>query len=631
MITKHAMPMILLAAVLLAAPVLAGDEAGPEAARIWAAPGDVLGLDSQATMTLRVMDPYGSPSKLAEDWQLTDERTFQGFLTWHETDADGRHLTFRAGGDNDGESGAGGLFTMACGRPGDRSFRLRYQGFDHYYDRTSETIGETLVAPTATVGQPRLRWNAAKAEFRKLVRGIRVSGGYAYDKFDGRKSSLARGFMRGGDDAPAVYARSLRTHRAWLAGQAARGALALDWRADLLLEDGTNRHGDSAVPGYSDTPDNRTLSARLGAAYDLAPRTMLFGNFAYSDRSAEPSASLPGGDYALDGDVAVTSGALGAVAYPMPGLKLRLRGAYTSYDIDAWSRRGEDDYDILDKERSRRQVRLDLGYTGFAKTRLDLGYRYDFRDETESLTEAEDLGGVVVPVEDTDRERTTQEVVARARYKLSPKASLRLRADFRAEDVDQVTEGDDAFWLGDRSRNRTRLGGSLRTRPMRDLNLDLGYEMVRDVFERDDLDGVKTNWDTDRAFMTASWLVNEKLTLLAAASMGKEERTVEDLETQVDPDDLDGLLGVEYEGTTWRFAPGAVLHLRDGLDVEGHYEGVRQRDGVENDHDRWYLTTRYQLTETVLVTAAYRRLEFDEDRWDDYIADLYSLSLTTRF
>ena len=91
------------------------------------------------------------------------------------------------------------------------------------------------------------------------------------------------------------------------------------------------------------------------------------------------------------------------------------------------------------------------------------------------------------------------------------------------------------------------------------------------------------------------------------------------------------LLGVEYEGTTWRFAPGAILHLRDGLDVEGHYEGVRQRDGVENDHDRWYLTTRYQLTPKVLLTAAYRRLEFDEDRWDDYIADLYSLSLTTRF
>jgi len=95
-----------------------------------------------------------------------------------------------------------------------------------------------------------------------------------------------------------------------------------------------------------------------------------------------------------------------------------------------------------------------------------------------------------------------------------------------------------------------------------------------------------------------------------------------------------------YEGKTLRFAPGVIFQLMDKMQLEAHYEGVRFEDPgdapdeanqLNSDLDRILARASYQVSEAMKVTATYRRHEFDENRWDDYIMDLYSLSLSGKF
>jgi len=76
------------------------------------------------------------------------------------------------------------------------------------------------------------------------------------------------------------------------------------------------------------------------------------------------------------------------------------------------------------------------------------------------------------------------------------------------------------------------------------------------------------------------------------------------------------------------------------MQLEAHYEGVRFEDpgdalaeGNQLNSDLTRILTRasYQVSQKMKVTATYRRHEFDENRWDDYIMDLYSLSLSGKF
>lgn len=70
-----------------------------------------------------------------------------------------------------------------------------------------------------------------------------------------------------------------------------------------------------------------------------------------------------------------------------------------------------------------------------------------------------------------------------------------------------------------------------------------------------------------------------------------------------------GMGTVNYDGTTWRYVPGVVAQVTKTIQAEAMYEGIRFKD----------------------VAATYRRHEFAEQRWDNYIHDLYGLSVTGRF
>ena len=112
------------------------------------------------------------------------------------------------------------------------------------------------------------------------------------------------------------------------------------------------------------------------------------------------------------------------------------------------------------------------------------------------------------------------------------------------------------------------------------------------------------------------------MTVLGAVSMGKEDYAIDGFESEG---------GQQYEGTTWRFSPGMSYRPLADLELEGHYEGVRQRDSIDSDFDRWFFRANYRWNEMTTVAASYRRYEFDENRWDDAITDLYALSFTKRF
>ncbi len=95
-----------------------------------------------------------------------------------------------------------------------------------------------------------------------------------------------------------------------------------------------------------------------------------------------------------------------------------------------------------------------------------------------------------------------------------------------------------------------------------------------------------------------------------------------------------------YEGETLRLAPGVIMQLTNRMELEAHYETVRFEDPgdaanygnrLNSDLDRVLVRAGYRLGESTKVSATYRRHGFDENRWDDYIMDLYSLSVSGKF
>ena len=52
---------------------------------------------------------------------------------------------------------------------------------------------------------------------------------------------------------------------------------------------------------------------------------------------------------------------------------------------------------------------------------------------------------------------------------------------------------------------------------------------------------------------------------------------------------------------------------------------------LESDHDRILARARWQATPTSAFTVSYQRREFDENRWDDTIHDLYAVSYSGQF
>ncbi len=204
-------------------------------------------------------------------------------------------------------------------------------------------------------------------------------------------------------------------------------------------------------------------------------------------------------------------------------------------------------------------------------------------------------------------------------------------------DQDRTWDATETAWfgvLGDHERNRTSWRLSLQTRPHQKLPLDLGLRGFEQGVKRTEGDGVETTASRLGVFANANWLASPRLTVFAMATYGQE--TYELTGGVPTP----GFEAFNVDATTLRLSPGATFLVTDKLQLDGWYEGVFFEDkgdasvalnAVEADRDRISVRARYQVTERLAMSAGYARNEFDENRWDDYIQHLWTVSAHTRF
>ena len=625
----------------------------PPQGRIWAPVGDTVGLAGSMTFTLDLLDARGSASKLAELTGLVRKDRGTGLLVYASPWRDGRRTVVRGWGDTD--DARSGTLRLWSGAPAGFQVHAFLDRTVHYDDPTGDDpqLARSLQGPLFPT--PQLRRDGLGAAFRwHLSERWLLRGGYVDRQRFGDQASLSRGVV-----GPYTFGPPGRLHRggwsrrAYLAAAYRGGRLSLGAAADFQRDGGrrsrfTSLAGDG-LPGVTARESWRdwreTVHLRLDATYDASRRVLLFGGYGYTWRNGKPSVvrrggPLPSSQVTTDGvanELSSHTGRAGLLVTTRGGWRLRLLGRLQSLDQtgnaatrgelgNAWTRRTS-----LDRERRRTELALAVSRTR-GRTRCRLAYRYRYDDEdanTAGVTEYLD-GNVLVMAQASNRTRERHDASLRVRHRLADHWTVTQRLSGRRDDIDQanpVLEGQ--YAQGDRRWRRWTYRGALRWRPRGRFSADAGYQLVRETFERRDIAGVKTTWHAGRVFLGAAWLPERRVSVFLNFAYGREDY------------DIDGSLPapvtdpavfnpVTYETETYRLSPGVLLHPADGWTVEGHYERVRNRDSVANDTDRWYGRVSRELGRTV-VTAAYRRWQYDENLGDDVIADLYLLSLTARF
>ncbi len=615
------------AVALLAAGAAAAGDPPAQAGRIWAAPGDHVGLFTHATLTLDGLDDYGAVAKAAEDWPLTAQYRFSSVFAWNRTWDTGRWLTLRGAGENGGRPGGAGSLGLWGGSTGGFRTSVTYRSFDHYYDGTSEMRSAAFAAPpppAAIDPAPVMNWNRFEAAgYHRVWNGFGLEAGVAFTRRDGTKGSLLR--SGAGGAVPGLKHFGTLDRKVWAGGDYAYGKLATDWEVSYRKSE-----GDRALGTRHLFTDDRTLwSGRVGGALEVSPTLRLVGQAAGSYLESNPHETQGLADRDVASDAVSGTGRVGALWTLSRGTRLDLSAAVRNQNVDGQV--GPDDAVVhaVDRDLTSQDYRAALSTTRLPSTRLQLSYRYRTSDLEETTAQGGVPGsGVEGDFQSTDRQRTSREAALRARTRLAHDVTLKAKATWLQEEIDSAdtwdTTGGDSwfYWMGDRKRDKLVWEVCLNTRPAAGLSLDLGHQAIAQTFEREDVAGVETTWDAVRGFAVATWAAAPRLTLLGSFSMGQEEYGITG--APVVASDVSPLA---YDATTVRYAPGAVLDLGRGWNCEGHYEAVRTTDSVENDLDRWSARTSWRFAEKLTATASYRRCEFDENRWDDYIFDQYSLSV----
>ena len=343
-----------------------------------------------------------------------------------------------------------------------------------------------------------------------------------------------------------------------------------------------------------------------------------------------------------DGEIKTNAGQLGLFSRLGQHWTVRLSGDIRQVRTDAAQ---SDASAILygsKYDRDSQDVRFQVVNTGLNRTRLQLDYR--FRKTTLEKTVSEGNLPGSVPLGDwqaQDQDKTEHRVDFRARHRCSSKAKLDLRMGWMQQDVEAVhtwdtTDGDAGFYtMGDRKISRFSGQLMFKTKPMDKVRLDVGYRGFSRTFERTDLENVDTTWQAHRGMLNLNWIVHEKVTFYSMVSYG-----IEKYELSNDPVTSGTMGAVLYDGTTIRFMPGVNVQLLPKLNLEAMYEGIRFQDAgnesdnlnkIEADHDRMLARARYSINDKYAAAVTYQRREFFEHRWDNYIHDVYSVSLSGRF
>ena len=614
--------MILMITVALTAGAsFAAGDGVPAVERLWAEPGDRIGGESFLTLGLGVDDDvyFTDVSKLAEDWGMPEENRFGFIFGFNKRRECGGWMSLRGSAGNAGGPGGISRYSLDGGKIGRFGYSLDYRRGTHNYDTSSE-LRYPMAAPLLLTDVPELLWKAGFFKSR-----IRFSGrmhlrlGAEDITREGEKSSLTRG--QAAAAAPALRTYDTNNRRFYGGLDLDFGRLAMDLTGSVRKVE-----GDRTLDARRTWADDQTTTVmNAGLTYAAGEKLDLAGRYIASKTTAEP---VETGAVAMTSDLesSSTTSIIGAILRPAKATTLKLSARFAKTEADGWS--DYQDVNTVDRERSRRNLRAELVHTGLAKTRLSLGWNQRTADLTESIDESATVGGAVTGTYVTESERTINTLTMKARRRMG--RNLTLKAGFRtsAEETDKT--GDFVFrtW-GDSERDKARADVSMRARMGKGMNLDAGYQMIRDSFDYTDAsadDAVKTTWDADRLFARLNWLAGEKLSLFGSVWMGKEAYLVEGY-----VDDGSDISAVEYDGTTVRYAPGLTWKYCSRGNLTASYELIKNTDSVENDITRWLVQLDRNVGEKMALSLAYRRYEFDENRFDDYIMDRYSVSLSSTF
>jgi len=641
--TTRTMTLTVLAlTLLLAVPLLATEELPAPPIRVWAPVGDDVGLGNHATGTFKALDDHGEKAKGAEDWQRLGQTSGEGLFNWHKTYDDSRQMTIRGFGTNEAGAGLNGDLGIWCNRPGQVAWNLDLRGFNHYYDRTSEMRAGSFAAPPAPPeldSHKRLGWYRGTFALRyNLSDEWGMNVGYRRYSRNGAKGSLVRGLTNVGSAPPAIKDYDTTVNEIWVGGGYATGAFASDLKFAYRGNYGTRSLDDRRA--YDD--DQKLLRAVFDARYDFSTTFRLVGGASASQLDNKGSERWSITDYSMNGKAKTAAGQLGLFFKLGRGTLLRASGVINSQNTKAQS----DEMDAVDvatdRDRKSQDYRLSVSNTGLPGTRLHLGYRFKSSDLNEIKTEdglsgTPDAGGARY----IDQNKKSHNVDFKGRYRFGPRAGIKAAVNWHKQDVDQKDglEGNPAdlgdYFMGDRKRDRFGWQLGLQLRPWNTVRLDLGHQSIYQNYERPDLAGSDTKWTANRGYVNINWLAADWLSIYGTASLGMEK-----YELQNDPTPTTGMGMIAYDGTTTRFIPGASLQLTKRLSLEGTYEAIRfEDDGVasaglaklQSDHDRAQVRARYQFPKNLAATASFWRNEFMEHRWDNYIQNIYAISLSGTF
>ncbi len=612
--------------------------------RIWAPTGDIIGLENHATLGFLSWDPHGNQAKYAEDWQQSDNFIYNGLFGYQTFLESGRNIVVRGFGETDG-TGTNSRITVGTSVPDRCRVTLDFRTASNFYDVSSEMRSRNFSAPPAPTTldeQPVLDWRIGKFAFDyNLGKGFGLNLGFNRLCKKGDKGSLLRG--DNGNSFPSVASFDPNTKRfdtttnEILVGANYNGPkLGVGVNGLLRLTEGDRYLGENH---FSD--DQTYYRTSLKATYRFNGTTSLLGAASTGKLESENQETWNGLMHSPMGEAKTMNGRLALITQLGLATTARLTAGFGTWNTDHQT----DVAGIIEQATSRERTSTDFGMlitnTSLTKTRLRLDYRFRATKLEDSMALGNLPGDGNGDNQNIDQDRMSQRASLRVSTRIGRKTTLKGRLDWRYLKVDQsntwdTASGDAIFYtMGDRKQNR--FGGrlALQTRPSNKVRLDLGLQAHSQNFEREDIEGIKTTNSATQAFVGLNILANDRLTFVATGSYGIEKFEIED-----GPVATTGMGPLTYEGKTLRFAPGAIFQMMDKLQLEAHYEGIRFEDPgdapdednqLNSDLNRILCRASYQVGQSMRVAATYRRHEFDENRWDDYIMDLYSLTLSGKF
>ena len=612
-------------ALLIGATAMATDLPAQDG-RMWAPTGDQVGMENHATVGVTSWDPHGSKEKYAEDWQQEDDLLFNGLFGFNKVLESGRHITFRG----IGESGRGTFasrITLATSKPDQCQFNFDFRNFNNFYDPTSEMRASSFAAPPAppALGEvPSLGWTKGQVNFGyNLGKGFGLDLGFNQMKKDGQKGSLLRDGT--GNQVPNIKIFDTTTNEFYVGVDYAGKNLDLKAQGTYRQTD-----GDRLVGTHAYTDDQTLFRMGLDATYRVGTKTSLLGMASTSKLEANNAEVAKTVAYTPAGESKSTIGRLAVISRLGKATTVRLTAGMGTYNTDFQADLASVMEQMTVRERTSTDVGLYLTNSSLNKTRLRFDYRFRTSNLDDTVSEASGTN------QNVDQDRQSHRMNLKASTRLGRKTTLKARLGYQMLQIDQTNTGDDIFYtMGDRKQSRFSGRLALQTRPSNKVRFDLGIQGHDASFEREDMDNVETANSAMQGFLGLNVFASDRVTFVGTGSYGLEK-----YETVDGPVAGIGMGPLTYEGTTLRMAPGLIVQATNSLEMEAHYEMVRFEDPgdapsdgnqLKSDLDRILLRAGYRVGETMKVSATYRRQEFDENRWDDYIMDLYSLSVSGRF